>query len=81
MTGISDETGRQDRVQMERVVEDPEPGDFVRLAGRVISINAGMALVEVYRSYPPGLRIPVQCGVLEHVEPAAEGPDGGGCER
>jgi hypothetical protein len=53
------------------VIKDPEAGDFVRLSGRIISVGAGAALVEVYRSDPVGMRIPVQCGALEHVEPAA----------
>jgi hypothetical protein len=57
------------------VIKDPEPGDFVRLSGRIISVGAGTALVEVYRSDPVGMRIPVQCGALEHVEPAAGGDD------
>ena len=54
------------------MVKDPEAGDFVRISGRIISIDEGVALVEVYRSYPVGLRIPVQCGALEHVEPSAD---------
>jgi hypothetical protein len=52
------------------MIKDPEAGDFVKLNGRIISIDEGTALVEVYRSYPVGLRVPVQCGALEHVEPA-----------
>jgi hypothetical protein len=52
-------------------IKDPEAGDFVRLSGRIVSINEGTALVEVYRSFPVGLRVPVQCGALEHVEPTA----------
>jgi len=48
--------------------KDPERGDFVKLNGRIISVNAGVAMVEIYRSYPSGLRIPVQCTALEHVE-------------
>ena len=54
------------------VIKDPEAGDFVRLNGKIISVHEGSALVEVYRSDPVGLRIPVQCGALEHVEPAAD---------
>jgi len=54
------------------VIKDPEPGDFVKLAGKILSIYEGTALVEVYRSDPVGLRVPVQCGALEHVEPNAE---------
>lgn len=51
------------------MIKDPEAGDFVKLNGKIISVNAGTALVEVYRSDPAGLRVPVQCGALEHVEP------------
>jgi hypothetical protein len=51
-------------------VKDPEAGDFVKVSGKIISIHEGTALVEVYRSDPPGLRVPVQCGALEHAEPA-----------
>lgn len=54
------------------MIKDPEPGDFVKLNGRILSIDEGVALVEVYRSYPVGLRVPVQCGALEHVEPEAD---------
>jgi hypothetical protein len=53
------------------MVKDPEAGDLVKVTGRIISIDAGTALVEVYRSDPIGIRVPVQCGALEHVEPAA----------
>lgn len=55
------------------MIKDPEPGDFVKLSGKILSIHEGTALVEVYRSYPVGLRVPVQCGALEHVEPTADG--------
>jgi hypothetical protein len=54
------------------VIKDPEAGDFVTLSGRIVSVNRGTALVEVYRSDPVGLRVPVQCGALEHVEPVAD---------
>jgi hypothetical protein len=54
-------------------VKDPEAGDHIKLTGKILSIDEGTALVEVYRSYPVGLRVPVQCGALEHVEPAAGG--------
>jgi hypothetical protein len=54
------------------VIKDPEPGDFVKLSGKILSIHEGTALVEVYRSDPVGLRVPVQCGALEHVEPSVE---------
>jgi hypothetical protein len=52
-------------------VKDPEAGDFVKIRGRIVSIHEGTALVEVYRSDPVGMLIPVQCGALEHVEPVA----------
>ncbi|HEY2090038.1 MAG TPA: hypothetical protein VGH54_28955 [Mycobacterium sp.] len=54
------------------MIKDPEVGDFVKLTGTIVSIHEGTALVEVYRTYPVGLRVPVQCGALEHVEPAAD---------
>lgn len=50
------------------MIKDPEPGDFVKLSGRIVAVHEGTALVEVYRSDPVGLRVPVQCGALEHVE-------------
>lgn len=53
-------------------VKDPEADDFVRLSGRIISVNAGTAMVEVYRSDPAGLRVTVQCGALDHVDAAAD---------
>ena len=59
-----------------RMIKDPEAGDFVKVTGRIISVNEGTALVEVYRSDPPGLRVPVQCGALEHVEATAPGDMG-----
>jgi hypothetical protein len=61
------------------VSKDPEAGDFVRLTGKILSVHEGTALVEIYRSDPVSLHVPVQCGALEHVEPvesddvAAEG--------
>jgi hypothetical protein len=51
------------------VIKDPEPGDFVKLSGKILAIHEGTALVEVYRSDPVGLSVPVHCGALEHVEP------------
>lgn len=50
------------------MVKDPEVGDFVTIAGRIIDIVEGVALVEVYRGYPAGANVSVQCGVLEHLE-------------
>jgi hypothetical protein len=47
---------------------DPRVGDPVILRGRIVSINEGVALVEVYRTWPVGMTIPVQCGALEHDE-------------
>lgn len=47
---------------------DPQVGDSVVLRGRIISIDEGVALVEVYRTWPGGMSIPVQCGALEHDE-------------
>jgi len=44
---------------------DPAVGDPVILKGRIKSIDEGVALVEVYRSYPLGCTVPVQCGALE----------------
>jgi hypothetical protein len=52
------------------VIKDPEVGDFVKLSGKILSVHEGTALVEVYRSYPAGLRVPVRCGALAPVEPA-----------
>lgn len=53
------------------MTKDPKAGDFVKLSGKILAIQEGTALVEVYRSDPPGLRVAVQCGALEHVEPVA----------
>lgn len=53
------------------MIKDPEPGDFVKLNGKILGIYEGAAMVEVYRSDPAGLRVPVQCGALGHVEPVA----------
>lgn len=53
------------------MIKDPEAGDFVKLSGKILAIHEGTALVEVYRSDPVGLSVPVQCGALEHVEPVA----------
>jgi hypothetical protein len=50
---------------------DPEIGDPVILRGTILRIEEGIAIVEVYRTYPLGLRIPVQCGALEFDEVAA----------
>jgi len=55
---------------------DPEVGDPVILRGKILSIHEGLAVVEVYRSFPLDLRVPVQCGALEYDE-AADSVDGG----
>jgi hypothetical protein len=53
---------------------DPAVGDPVILRGRILKIEEGVALVEVYRSYPVGGTVAVQCGALE----LDETPDDGG---
>jgi hypothetical protein len=50
------------------MVKDPEPGDSVFITGTIKSISEGVAVVEVYRSFPVGLSVPVQCGALGHIE-------------
>ena len=52
---------------------DPQVGDPVILHGCIKSLDAGVALVEVCRSYPPGGTVAVQCGVLELDESAGDG--------
>jgi len=44
---------------------DPAAGDPVILRGRIKSVQDGVALVEVYRSFPVGGTVAVQCGALE----------------
>lgn len=44
---------------------EPQTGDRVLLYGTIRNIIGGVALVEVFRSYPPGGTVSVQCGVLE----------------
>jgi hypothetical protein len=44
---------------------DPAVGDPVIIRGRIKAIDEGVALVEVYRSYPVGGTVAVQCGALE----------------
>lgn len=56
---------------MSSTSESPEVGDPVILYGHVISIEEGAALVEVYRTFPVGLRIPVRCDALDYNERAA----------
>jgi hypothetical protein len=51
---------------------DPQAGDPVILRGRIKSLIDGVALVEVYRTFPVGGTVAVQCGALELDEtPAA----------
>lgn len=61
---------------MSSTSESPEVGDPVILYGNIVSIDDGIALVEVYRTWPIGIRVPVQCGALEYKHRAAAG-DGG----
>lgn len=49
---------------------DPEVGDSVILRDKILSIDEGVAVVDVYRSSPLGLRVPVQCGALDYDETA-----------
>jgi hypothetical protein len=44
---------------------DPAVGDPVILRGRILKIEEGVALVAVYRTYPTGGTVAVQCGALE----------------
>ena len=61
---------------------DPAVGDPVILRGRILKIDAGVALVEVYRSYPAGWTVAVQCGALELDEtPASAGEEAGPSEE
>jgi hypothetical protein len=53
---------------------DPAVGDPVILRGRIKAIDSGVALVEVYRTYPVGGTVAVQCGALELNE-TPDGPD------
>lgn len=48
----------------------PEVGDQVVLYGQIVSITDGIAVVEVVRTWPLGLRVPVQCGALDYNEQA-----------
>jgi hypothetical protein len=53
--------------------KDPEVGDRVFLQGQIIHLDEGIALVEVYRSWPLTMRVPVQCGALEHDDRVGDG--------
>lgn len=55
---------------MSTTSESPEVGDPVILYGKILKISEGVALVDVYRSSPVGLRVPVQCGALDYNEAA-----------
>jgi hypothetical protein len=52
---------------------EPAVGDPVILRGRIKSLIEGVALVEVYRSYPVGGTVAVQCGALELDESVHDG--------
>lgn len=52
---------------------DPQVGDPVILRGRIKSLIEGVALVEVYRTYPVGGTVAVQCGALELDESTGDG--------
>ena len=50
------------------MIKDPELGDSVIISGTIKAVDGGVALVEVYRSYPVGGTVAVQCGALGHIE-------------
>ena len=52
---------------------EPAVGDPVILRGKILRLDAGVALVEVYRSYPVGGTVAVQCGALELDETEGDG--------
>lgn len=52
---------------------DPQVGDPVILRGRIKSLIDGVALVEVYRTFPVGGTVAVQCGALELNESTGDG--------
>jgi hypothetical protein len=52
---------------------DPAAGDHVILRGKILRIDEGVALVEVYRTYPVGGTVAVQCGALDLDETAGDG--------
>jgi hypothetical protein len=52
---------------------DPQAGDPVILRGRIKSLIDGVALVEVYRTFPVGGTVAVQCGALELDETQDDG--------
>jgi hypothetical protein len=52
---------------------DPQVGDPVILRGHIKSLIEGVALVEVYRTFPVGGTVAVQCGALELDESVHDG--------
>lgn len=52
---------------------DPAVGDPVILRGRILKIEEGVALVAVYRTFPVGGTVAVQCGALELDETTDDG--------
>jgi hypothetical protein len=52
---------------------EPVVGDAVTLKGRILKLDGGVALVEVYRAYPVGGTVAVQCGGLELTEDPGDG--------
>lgn len=51
---------------------EPREGDPVILHGRIVKLDGGIALVEVYRTYPVGGTVAVQCGALEYDDGISE---------
>lgn len=52
---------------------EPAVGDPVILRGKILKLDEGVALVEVYRSYPVGGTVAVQCSALELDESEHDG--------
>lgn len=48
---------------------NPQKGDSVEVRGVIISLLGGIAIVELHRSYPPGVRIPIQVAGLRFIIP------------
>lgn len=53
------------------VERDPQVGDAVLVHGVIQNIEDGTAIVALFRSWPTGIAVPIQCGALEHNERAA----------
>jgi hypothetical protein len=66
---------------MPTLENDPAVGDFVIVRGQIKSIIDGVALIEVYRGYPVGANVAVQCGALDLAEPADSTAVGAGSEE